>query len=128
MCVFVYVCIFYLFICVTSPCQTENDTDLKFGRHTPIDLIWKRFLFVFSIKSPWRLLASKNCRVTWIFRISPRWTRFFHSILKIKIIVKNNNTIKLNAAERINNIQHKIINTHKIYNEFLQPYVTTRNA
>ena len=28
--------------------------------------------FVFSIKSPWLPLASKNCRVTWIFRISPR--------------------------------------------------------
>ena len=32
----------------------------------------KTCFFVFSIKSPWRPLASKNCRVTWIFRISPR--------------------------------------------------------
>ena len=28
----------------------------------------KTGFFVFSIKSPWRPLASKNCRVTWIFR------------------------------------------------------------
>ena len=32
----VYVCI-YLCICVTSLGQTKNDTDLKFGTHTPID-------------------------------------------------------------------------------------------
>ena len=36
--VFIYLCI-YLFNCVTSPGQTKNDTDLKFGTHTPIDLI-----------------------------------------------------------------------------------------
>ena len=30
----VFVC-----ICVTPPGQTKNDTDLKFGTHTPIDLI-----------------------------------------------------------------------------------------
>ena len=35
------------------------------------------FFFVFSIKSPWRSLASKNWRVTWIFRISP-WLPCFH--------------------------------------------------
>ena len=28
----------YLFVCVTSPGHTNNDTDLKFGTHTPIDL------------------------------------------------------------------------------------------
>ena len=28
-----------IFICVTPPGQTKNDTDLKFGTHTPIDLI-----------------------------------------------------------------------------------------
>ena len=33
-----YVCM-YLFICVTPPGQTENDTDLKFGTHTPLDHI-----------------------------------------------------------------------------------------
>ena len=33
-----YVCI-YLCMCDTSPDQTKNDTDLKFGTHTPIDLI-----------------------------------------------------------------------------------------
>ena len=38
----VYVCIYvfiYLRICVTPPGQTINDTELKFGTHTPIDLI-----------------------------------------------------------------------------------------
>ena len=37
-CICVCVCI-YLFVCVTSPGHTNNDTDLKFGTHTPIDLI-----------------------------------------------------------------------------------------
>ena len=27
------------YICVTPPGQTKKDTDLKFGTHTPIDLI-----------------------------------------------------------------------------------------
>ena len=36
----------------------------------------KNGFFVFSIKSPWRPLASKNCRVRWIFRISPRFPCF----------------------------------------------------
>ena len=27
----------YVFICVTPPGQTKNDTDLKFGTHTPLD-------------------------------------------------------------------------------------------
>ena len=31
-----YLCV-YLFMCVTPPGQTENDTDLKFGTHTPLD-------------------------------------------------------------------------------------------
>ena len=34
------VCLYmYLFIFVKSPGQTKNDTDLKFGTYTPIDLI-----------------------------------------------------------------------------------------
>ena len=32
--VFIYIC-----MCVTSPGQTKNETYLKFGTHTPIDLI-----------------------------------------------------------------------------------------
>ena len=36
----------------------------------PLTLSENRF-FVFSKKSPWRPLATKNCCVTWIFRISP---------------------------------------------------------
>ena len=35
-----YMCVFvYVFICVTPPGQAKNDTDQKFGTHTPIDLI-----------------------------------------------------------------------------------------
>ena len=60
----------YLFICVAPPGQTKNDTDLKLGRHTPIDLIWIQ-VFYFFVKLPWGRRASKNCRVTWIFCISP---------------------------------------------------------
>ena len=35
---YVYVCM-AVFICVTPPDITKNDTDLKFSTHTPIDLI-----------------------------------------------------------------------------------------
>ena len=38
----VYVCVYtYIYVCncVTPPGQTKNDTDLKFGTHTPVDLI-----------------------------------------------------------------------------------------
>ena len=39
-CVYVFMYLFiYVFVCVTSPGHTNNDTDLKFGTHTPIDLI-----------------------------------------------------------------------------------------
>ena len=61
-----------LCMCVTPPGQTKNDTDLKFGTHTPIDLIWKRVFCFFLKQWPWGPLASKNCRVTWILRITPR--------------------------------------------------------
>ena len=38
--VYVCICVFiYLCNCVTPPSQTKKDTDLKFGTHTPIDLI-----------------------------------------------------------------------------------------
>ena len=38
--VHLYICVFvYVFMCVTSPGHTNKDTDLKFGTHTPIDLI-----------------------------------------------------------------------------------------
>ena len=73
MCVCIYVC-----ICVTSSGQTKSDTDLKFGTHTPLDLILKRFFFlVFSKNFTWWPLTSKNCSVTWIFLISP-WLPCFH--------------------------------------------------
>ena len=35
----------YLFVCVTSPGHTNNDTDLKFGTLIPIGLIYKRYFF-----------------------------------------------------------------------------------
>ena len=39
-CVYVFMYLFiYVFVCVTSPGHTNNGTDLKFGTHTPIDLI-----------------------------------------------------------------------------------------
>ena len=41
-CICVCLCMYlfiYVFVCVTSPGHTNNDTDLKFGTHTPIDLI-----------------------------------------------------------------------------------------
>ena len=34
----------YLCMCVTPPGQTKNDTDLKFGTHTTIDLQEKGIL------------------------------------------------------------------------------------
>ena len=37
-CICVCLCM-YLFVCVTSSGQTKKDTELKFGTHTPIDLI-----------------------------------------------------------------------------------------
>ena len=69
--VYVYMCVFmglfiYVFMCVTPPGQTKNDTDLKFGTHTHI----------FSIKLPWRPPASKNWRVPWVFRIT-LWLLYF---------------------------------------------------
>ena len=57
----------YLFICVTSPDQPKNDSDLKFDTYSHWPYLKNCFFFVFSKKSPWRPLASKNCRVTWFF-------------------------------------------------------------
>ena len=41
----------------------------------------KNVFFVLSKKFSWRPLASKNCRVTWIFRISPRLPFYFLFLL-----------------------------------------------
>ena len=38
MCVYIHLFICG-FMCVTPPGQTNNDRDLKFGKHTPLDLI-----------------------------------------------------------------------------------------
>ena len=37
-CIYVCVCM-DVFICVAPPGHTKNDTDLKFGTHTPLDHI-----------------------------------------------------------------------------------------
>ena len=42
---YLYICVF---IGVTHLGQTKNDTDLKFGAHTPIDLIRKRVFCFFE--------------------------------------------------------------------------------
>ena len=67
-----------VFICVKPPGQTKKDTDLKFSTHTTIS---KNEFFVFSKKSPWRPLTSKNWRVPWIFGISPRLPCFIYFCL-----------------------------------------------
>ena len=70
--VFVYVFI-YLFIYVCHVYWQNEKIYRPEIRHTYSHWPYlKAVLLVFSIKSPWRPLASKNCRVTWIFRISPR--------------------------------------------------------
>ena len=45
MCVGVFI---YVLLCVTPPGQMKKDTDLKFGTHTLIDLIWKRVFCFFD--------------------------------------------------------------------------------
>ena len=84
-CVCMYLCI-YICICVTPPGHTNNDTDLKFGTHTPIDLISECEFFIFSIKSSWLPLFSKSCCVTWIFRISPRLPYLAFNQLRLKCL------------------------------------------
>ena len=72
-CICVCVCI-YLFIYVFVSRLLATLTTIQtwnFAHILPLTLS-KNGFFVFSIKSPWRPLALKNCRVTWIFRISPR--------------------------------------------------------
>ena len=80
----------YLFICVfvsrlLAPLTTIQTWNL--AHILPLTLSKNGF---FSMKSPWRPLASKKCRVTWIFSISPRLPcdfflqRIWISTLKIK--------------------------------------------
>ena len=63
-CVFVYLFVWRL-LAKRRTLQTW-----KLAHILPLTLSKKRFFF--PKKSPWRPLALKNCRVTWIFRISPR--------------------------------------------------------
>ena len=67
-CIFVYL---FVYVChVSWPNEKRYRPEIWYTySHWPY--IKTGFLF-FSIKSPWRPLASKNCRVTWIFLISPR--------------------------------------------------------
>ena len=46
-CICVYVSI-YVFTCVAPPGLTKNETDLKFGTHTPLDNIQKRVFCFFE--------------------------------------------------------------------------------
>ena len=77
MCVFIYLWVSRL-LAKRKTIQTWN------LEHTlPLTLSKNRFL-VFSIKSPWRPLDSKNCPVTWIFHISPRLPCLEFFLIKIQ--------------------------------------------
>ena len=52
----------YVFICVTPPGHTENDTDLKFGTHAPIDLTEKQ-VFVEKMTPEAASLEKLPCHV-----------------------------------------------------------------
>ena len=67
MCVYVFMYVFVSrLLAKWKPIQTWNLA------HILPSTLSKNESFVFSKKSPWRPLGSKNCRVTWIFRKSPR--------------------------------------------------------
>ena len=74
----VYLCMYlYIYLCVSRLLAKRKTIQTWNLAHIlPLTLSKNGFL-VFSIKSPWRPLASKNCRVTWIFRITPRLPCFF---------------------------------------------------
>ena len=46
--------------CTGPPGQTKNDTDLKFGTHTPLDHIQNGFSFFFSKSNPEGRWPKKN--------------------------------------------------------------------
>ena len=85
--VFIYV-IIYLFVSRLLATLTTIQT-WNLAHILPLTLS-KNGFFVFSIKSPWRPLASKNCRVTWIFRISPRLPCFRVSSWQIRTFGSEN--------------------------------------
>ena len=68
MCLFIYLFV-WLCICVTPPDQTKNVQTWNLALILLLTLS-KNGSFVFSKKSPWWPLASKNCHVMWIFSIS----------------------------------------------------------
>ena len=75
------VCV-YVFLFVTPPGQTKNDTDLKFATHPPLDHIWER-LFCFFIKVTLRAgsLEKLPCHMDFSHISSIALFRFFLFIL-----------------------------------------------
>ena len=51
---------------VIPPAQSKNDTDLKFGTHTPIDLIYKRIFFSKKITLTAASLDELLCQVDFL--------------------------------------------------------------
>ena len=91
---------FYKLVCTGPLGKTKNNTDVKFCTltHTPRSYPKPGFWF-FSKKWPWGPLALKNCRVTWIFCISPRLhcliflfrilEPWFRSSFQLKVLVQS---------------------------------------
>ena len=82
-CVCIYVCIY---LCVSRLLATLTTIQTWNLAHILPLTLSKNGFFVFLIKSPWRPLASKNCRVTWIFRISPRLPYLAFNQLRLKCL------------------------------------------
>ena len=74
-------------VCTGPPGLTKNDTDLKLGNKQPKITSKNVFFFVFSKNWQWEPLPSKNCRVSLIFRVSPRLPclLYIQKSLKLKI-------------------------------------------
>ena len=51
---------------VIPPAQSKNDTDLKFGTHTPIDLIYKMIFFSKKITLTAASLDELPCQVDFL--------------------------------------------------------------
>ena len=91
MCVCIYFCH------ASWPNKKRNRPEIRYTySHSPY--LKTGFLF-FAKKGPWGPLVSKNCRITWIFRMSPRCSSLvFLSLFKfcqIKFIMKCKNLGKI---------------------------------
>ena len=81
--VFIYGCIY---LCVSRLLAKRKMIQTWNFAHILVLTLSKNEFFVFSKKSPWRPLTSKNYRITWIFRISPPKPCFiFHTFSKVEI-------------------------------------------